>query len=65
MMYEYKLVRLQYGPEVETELNSLGARGWNIVGISEGIIVFRRRSRKSHAPDVPRDDPGRCEIEKG
>jgi len=65
LAYEYKLIRLRDGPEVEDEFNDLGARGWTIAGISGGIAVFRRRAPKCPAPDMPRDDPGRCEIEKG
>ena len=65
MAYEYKLAQLRNGPEVEAEFNDLGARGWSIAGISGGVVVFRRWSRKPLAPDVPRADPGTCEIEKG
>lgn len=65
MAYEYRLVQLRHGPEGEAEFNDLGARGWNIAGISDGIAVFHRRAPKCPAPDVPWDDPGRCEIEKG
>ena len=65
MAYEYRLIRLQDSPGVEAELNDLGARGWNIAGINDEVVVLRRQSCKPPAPDMPRDDPGRCEIEKG
>jgi len=65
LAYEYKIVQLQGEPEVEATFNDLGARGWSIAGISDGIVIFRRWFRKLPAPDVPRIDPGGCEIEKG
>jgi hypothetical protein len=62
--YEYKLVRLRISPETEAILNALGAGGWRLAGIGDGYAIFRRRVHVKMEPDVPRNDPGRCEIEK-
>lgn len=63
MRQQYKIVKLTPCPEVERKLDDLGAGGWRLIGITDGMAVLGRRARDGDQ-DLPKDDPGRCDIEK-
>lgn len=64
MSYEHKVKRLRSGPELEGILNSFGAAGWRVCGVTGGFVILRRRLQRPPKPDLPRVDPSRREIEK-